>query len=170
MPTRALLFIAALLIPVGGFAAGDDRQQPVNLRADRIEINQKNKTSLYRGHVVLTQGTLRLTAARADTRQRGSQVETVTAQGAPVTFRHRPTGAVEYLEGKAGRAHYQVPQRRIDLYENVTMQRGRDMFRGAVVHYDIESRGLIAEGNAEQRVYVALVPRAPVAEAIKGSP
>ena len=170
MPTRALLLITVLLIPVEGFAAGDDRQQPVNLRADRIEINQKNKTSQYRGHVVLTQGTLRLTAARADTRQRGNQVETVTAQGTPVTFRHRPQGGVEDLEGKAGRALYHVPQRRMDFHENVTVQRGRDMFRGAVVHYDLESRGLIAEGNAEQRVYVALVPRAPVTEPAKTRP
>lgn len=160
MLTRALLLITTLLAPVCGFAAGTDRQQPVNLRADRIDIDQKKKTSLYRGHVVLTQGTLRLTAARAEARQRGNQIDTVTAEGAPVTFRHRPDGGVEYIEGKASRAHYQVAERRVDLHRNVTVQRGRDTFRAAVAHYDLEKRNLIAEGDAEQRAYVALVPRA----------
>ena len=90
----------------------------------------------------------------------GNQVETVTAEGTPVTFRHRPEGSVEYIEGKAGRALYQVKERRVDLYRNVTVQRGRDTFRAAVAHYDLEKRNLIAEGDAEQRAYVALVPRA----------
>ena len=169
MPIRALLVIA-LLAPLCGFAAGKDRQQPVNLRADSIEIDQKKKTSLYRGHVLLTQGTLRLTAARAEARQRGNQVETVTAEGAPVTFRHRPEGSVEYIEGKAGRAHYQVTERRVDLYRNVSVQHGRDTFRAAVAHYDLDNRNLIAEGDAERRAYVALVPRTRVPTLPEGRP
>lgn len=170
MPTRILLLVISLLAPWSGFAAGNDRQQPVNLRADRIDIDQKKKTSLYRGHVVLTQGTLRLTAARAEARQRGNQIDTVTAQGAPVTFRHRPEGGVDYIEGNAGRAHYQVAERRVDLYRNVTVQRGRDTFRAAVAHYDLEKRNLTAEGDAERRAYVALVPRARVPAPAEGRP
>ena len=160
MLTRALVFSIAMLAPLCGLAAGTDRQQPVNLRADSIDIDQKKGTSLYRGHVLLTQGTLRLTAARAETRQRGNQVATVAALGTPVTFRHRPEGSVEYINGEASRAHYQVSERHLDLYRNVTVQRGRDTFRAAAAHYDLENRRLIAEGDTERRAYVALVPHA----------
>ena len=58
----------------------------------------------------------------------------------------------------AGRAVYHAPTQRVDLYKNVTVQRGRDTFRGAVLHYDIKNRSLIAESDAEQRVYAAFVP------------
>lgn len=159
MATRALLFISALLVPLCAVAAGTDRQQPVNLRADRIDIDQKKGTSLYRGHVLLTQGSLRLTAARAEARNRGNKVETVTAEGAPVTFRHRPEGGTEYINGQAGRVHYRVPEQLVDFQGKVNLQRGRDTFRAATAHYDIETRHVTAEGDAEQRAYVALVPR-----------
>lgn len=159
MAIRTLLFVSVLLTPLCAVAASGDRQQPVNLRADRIEIDQKKGTSLYRGQVVLTQGTLRMTAARAEARNRGNKVDTVTAEGKPVTFRHRPAGATEYIQGQAGRVHYRVPEQLVDFGGNVNLQRGRDTFRSAQAHYDIAARQVIAEGNAEQRAYVALVPR-----------
>ena len=160
MSTRTLLFVTVLLTPLCALAGTGDRQQPVNLRADRIDIDQKKATSLYRGNVLLTQGTLRMTAARAEARNRGNKVETVTAEGKPVTFRHRPEGGTEYIQGQAGRVHYRVPEQLVDFGGNVNLQRGRDTFRAAHAHYDITTRQVIAEGNAEQRAYVALVPRA----------
>ena len=161
--SRALLFLVVLLAPVYAMAAGYDRQQPVHLRADRIDIDQKTGVSLYRGHVLFTQGTLKLTAARAQALNRGNVLQTITAEGAPVTFRHRPEGMEEFIEGEAGRAIYHAPTRRLDLYKNVSVQRGRDTFRGAVLHYDLENRSLIAESDAGQRVYAALAPRVKLA-------
>ncbi len=182
---RAVLFLAVLLAPLYTMAAGNDRRppgmaevpsakpsprgqtqersfglQPVHLRADRIDIDQKTGVGLYRGHVLFTQGTLKLTAARATVRSRGSELETVTAEGTPVTFRHRPEGLEEFIEGDAGRAVYHAPTRRVELYKNVNVRRGRDTFRSAVLHYSIENRSITAESTTEQRVYVALVPRA----------
>ena len=67
MLRRASLFLSALLVvPLCALAADNERQQPVNLRADRIDIDQKKELSLYHGHVVFSQGTLRLTAALAE--------------------------------------------------------------------------------------------------------
>lgn len=161
--SRVALLLAALMTPLCALAAGHDRQQPVHLRADRIDIDQKTGVSLYRGHVRFTQGTLKLTAARAQAVNRGNALETLTAEGAPVAFRHRPVGLEDFIEGEASRAVYHAPTQRVDLYKNVSVQRGRDTFRGAVLHYDIEGRSLIAESDARQRVYVALAPRVKTA-------
>lgn len=159
MAAPILLFVSVLFAPLGALAAAGDRQKPVNLRADRIEIDQKKDTSLYRGNVILTQGTLRMTANRAEARNRGNKVETVTAEGKPVTFRQRPDGGMEYIQGQAGRVHYRVTEQLVDFGGDVNLQRGRDSFRAAQAHYDITARQVTAEGNAEQRAYVALVPR-----------
>jgi lipopolysaccharide export system protein LptA len=157
-PARFLLSVL-LAAPLCALAADDDRQQPVHLRADRIDVDQKRGLSLYRGHVVFNQGSLHLTAARAEVQNRGNAVETVTAEGRPVTFRHRPEGMEELIEGEASRAVYHAPTRRVDLYGDVQVRRGRDLFRGAVLHYDIENRGMVAESANGQQVYVALLPR-----------
>jgi lipopolysaccharide export system protein LptA len=132
----------------------------VQLRADRIDVDQKKGLSLYRGNVVFSQGTLRLTAARAEVQSRATVIETVTAEGQPVTFRQRPEGLTEFIEGAASRAVYHALTRQVDLFGEVQVQRGRDLFRGAVLQYDIGNESLVAEGAAGQRAYVALVPRA----------
>ena len=155
----ALLWLPALLaIPVCGLAADLSRQQPIHLRADRIDIDQKKGLSLYRGNVVFTQGTLRLTAARAEVQNRANVLETITAEGKPVTFRHRPEGLTEFIEGEASRAVYHAPTRHVHLYGAVQVQRGRDLYRSAVLHYDIDNQSMIGEGANGRRVYAALVP------------
>ena len=165
---RFLLF-ALLAAPLCALAAEEERQQPVHLRADRIDVDQKKGLSLYRGNVVFSQGTLRLTAARAEVQSRANAVETVTAEGKPVTFRHRPEGLAEFIDGAASRAVYQAMTRRVDLYGEVQVRRGRDLFRGAVLRYDIDNRSIAAEGTAGQRVYAALLPRT-VAVTSPGNP
>jgi lipopolysaccharide export system protein LptA len=156
----SLLLPALLAVPLCALAADNDRQLPVHLRADRIDVDQKKGLSLYRGHVVFSQGTLRLTAARAEVQSRASVLETVTAEGKPVTFRHRPEGLEEFIEGEASRVVYHALARRADLFGDVQVQRGRDLFRSAVLHYDLENESMIAESAAGRRVYAALVPRA----------
>jgi len=154
------LLPALLAVPLYALAAENEHQQPVHLRADRIDVDQKKGVSLYRSNVIFSQGTLRLTAARAEVQNRGNAVETVTAEGKPVTFRHRPEGQAEFIDGTASRAVYHALTRQVDLFGEVQVQRGRDLFRGAVLHYDIENQSMSAVGTAERRVYAALVPHA----------
>lgn len=160
LPRTRFLLPALLAMPLCALAADNEPQQPVQLRADRIDVDQKKGLSLYRGNVVFSQGTLRLTAARAEVQSRANVVETVTAEGRPVTFRHRPEGQAEFIEGAANRVVYHAQRRRADLFGEVQVQRGRDQFRSAVLHYDIENKSMIAEGAPGRRVYAALAPDA----------
>jgi len=155
---RWLLVCVVLGLPAATAAGADERQLPVHLRADRIDISQKTGISHYRGHVVLTQGTLRLTADQAEALQRGDVLEKVTAQGKPVTFRDRPEGQTEYIEGQATRAEYDAVAQQVHLYGNVDIQHGPDRFRAGVAHYDMQAETLQSEGDASQRVYATLTP------------
>jgi lipopolysaccharide export system protein LptA len=156
---HTLLLLPALLpMPLCALAAEGERQLPIYLSADRIDIDQKKGLSLYRGHVLFKQGTLRLTAARAEVQNRANLLDTVTAEGKPATFRYRPDGTEEFIEGEANRAVYHALARQVDLYDNVQVQRGRDLFRSAVLHYDIENQRLIGESAPGRRVYAALMP------------
>jgi lipopolysaccharide export system protein LptA len=162
MNARPLL-LWLLLLPVAPVLADDaDKQQPVNLRADRIEIDQKSGVSHYRGHVQLTQGTLRLTADHASARVRlGQTIDTITAEGNPLTFRQRPQGQQTFVEGTAARGEYEANQQKLHLYGAADIRRGDDRFRGGVIHYNMQDRTLHAESDATARVYAVLAPRRP---------
>lgn len=158
---RVCIPLLAALLPVSALAADPVRQQPVQLRADRIEIDQRSGVSRYLGRVVVIQGDLRLTADRAEARQRHSQIETIIAYGQPVTFRDRPPGQEQFIEGKALRAEYQAQERQLHLHGAVDLNRGTDRVRAAVIHYDMNSEIVQAESGDNQRVVVTLKPHRP---------
>jgi lipopolysaccharide export system protein LptA len=151
------LALTGLVMP-SAFSAGTARQEPIKLRADRIEIDQKTGVSRYRGHVRFNQGTLQLTADHAEVRSRGNTLESVVAEGKPTTFRERPEGQLEFIEGQATRVEYDALQQKVHLYGDVDIRHGRDNFRAGVAHYDMTTETLHAERDATQRVQAALTP------------
>lgn len=157
--TRALPLLLLLLAPGPAEAAEPLRQQPVNLRADRIEINQKTGISRYLGKVVLTQGTLRISADRAEARALNQGLDRVTATGRPVTFRDRLPDGSGFVEGEARNAEYLASARQLHLHDQVVVRRERDELRAGRVRYDIELKTVHAERDGDQRVIAALVPR-----------
>ena len=54
LATLALLVIAS----PAAHAEKADRTKPVNIEADRVTVDDKNKIHIFEGHVVLTQGTM----------------------------------------------------------------------------------------------------------------
>lgn len=163
---RTVLALGLIAVSLPSPAAdGTRRAQPVHLRADRIEFDQKTGTSLYRGNVVFTQADFRLTAAQAATANRAGQLETVTARGKPLTFRDRLEGEQQFIEGSAERAEYEAPAKRLHLFGNVDIRHGDDRFRAAVAHYDQAAASLVAEGDGNQRVRATLKPQRRLAPA-----
>ncbi|MDH4134305.1 MAG: lipopolysaccharide transport periplasmic protein LptA [Gammaproteobacteria bacterium] len=158
--SRTAFSLLLALLPLSLPAADDARRtQPVHLRADRIDIDQKTGASLYQGRVVFSQADFRLTAAQASTTSRAGQLEKVMAQGKPLTFRDRRDGDQEYIEGSADRAELEAIAKRLHLFGAVDIRRGADRFSAAIVHYDQAAGTLIAEGDARQRVRAALKPQ-----------
>lgn len=53
-----LLALAALIATPFAHAEKADRSKPVNIEADKVTVDDKNKIHIFEGHVILTQGTL----------------------------------------------------------------------------------------------------------------
>jgi lipopolysaccharide export system protein LptA len=150
------LLIPTALAVAPALAAEPAASTPVHLRAERIEIDTKRGVSRYQGRVVLTQGTLRVTADRAEARGRQQTVEQVTAEGRPTTFRYRAAGRPELIEGEARHAEYDTVKRQLELSGAVEVREGRNLLRAGTVHYDLQAETVTAHADREQRVYAAL--------------
>lgn len=161
MTARAALCIALMALAPALPAADNPRSAPVNLRADRIDIDQRTGVSRYIGHVDLRQGATRITAAVASARSRGSVLERVTAEGRPATFRDQPADDPQPVTGTAGRLDYEALTQRIHLSGDVEIHHAGDMLRAGVIDYDLAARSAHAERDDKTRVYMAVVPHAP---------
>ncbi len=116
-----------------------DRSQPVNIEADRATIDDRTKTHVFEGGVVLTQGSLVIRGDKlvvtqgADGFQKG--VATAGA-GALATFRQRREGSNEYVEGEAERIEYDSRTERARLFQRARVSSGGDVVTGNFIEYD----------------------------------
>ena len=129
-------FLALLLALPLAHAEKADRTKPVNLEADSVTLDDINKTSLYLGNVILTQGTLTLRADQVQARQNDQGLQSVTAVGRPVAFRQKVDGRDEYLEGYADRIEFDNIKSQLELIGNAKLRRGQDELRGAQISYN----------------------------------
>jgi len=77
------LFACLLLLTPLAHAEKADKTKPVNVEADSVRVEDAKKTAVYEGHVVLTQGTLMMTADRIDVRQDEQGFSSGDASGKP---------------------------------------------------------------------------------------
>ena len=129
-------FLALLLALPLAHAEKADKTKPVNLEADSVTLDDINKTSLYLGNVILTQGTLTLRADQVQARQNDQGLQSVTAVGRPVAFRQKVDGRDEYLEGYADRIEFDNIKSQLELIGNAKLRRGQDELRGAQISYN----------------------------------
>ena len=64
-PLPLLLCLAAVFGSPASWALPTDREQPIRVQADSAELDDKQGVAVYRGDVVVTQGSMKLTANRA---------------------------------------------------------------------------------------------------------
>lgn len=153
------ILLLALVAGAAPTAWSAESSAPSSLRADRIELNQKTGISRYRGHVVVSQGAMRLTADSATVHKRVELLERVSAEGRPATFRDQPVGQPFPVEGAARRIEYQALERKLHLTGGVVLQRAGDTLEAGELHYHLNSESLIARTLDGQRVRAALTPR-----------
>jgi lipopolysaccharide export system protein LptA len=158
-----LLLIGGLLLAGQAAAKESDRNQPIELNADRAEMNNATGVGVYTGNVVLTQGTMRITADRmtVHTTPEG-QIARAVAEGKQATFRQLPEGQSEYVHARAPRMEYRLqPGTRVDLTGGATLTQGKNEFSGQTIHYDVDADIVTAQSGeqAQERVRITFHPR-----------
>lgn len=153
---------------LGAQAEQADRDKPVNIEADRVEIDDQKKVAVFEGNVVLTQGTLMLKADRIVVNQNESGFQSGTAYGKPAYFRQKREGFEDYIEGEAERLEYKGQEEKVELFIGAKLQRGGDEVRGNYISYSAATEvfevlgsdpGTSASGSSGGRVRAIIQPR-----------
>lgn len=152
------------------WALDSDRYQPIDVAADSAILDDKAGKAIYRGGVVLTQGSLKIQADKltieADPQ---GKVEKVIATGDLAQFTQLPNDSDKPIEAQANTVEYYVANERIVLIDNARVVQNDNLFEGNIIEYDIRDqklqahgKSLTAEGGDEQkpgRVKMVLQPQ-----------
>ena len=88
-------------------ALSTDSDQPIAIKADRAEHEDARRTTIYRGDVVIDQGSLHILGDTVTIRFDGQDaVAKITAVGAPAHFRQLPDGSARHRKAWAKRMEY----------------------------------------------------------------
>ena len=158
-----MLAFAALLsvAPSSAQALDTDREQPIVIEAAAAEADNRKRVTVYRGDVVITQGTLRITG---DTvwiyYDDANTIIKAISVGKPAKFRQLPDGKEDYMTANAERMEYLADQDLILLLGNARYGEGKDQITAPRIVYD-SRRGRVKAGpNADGgRVRITITPK-----------
>lgn len=172
---RALL--GGMLLLLAGFALAEkaDRDKPTQVEANRMSADDARRLNVFEGDVVVTKGTMRLTADRLVVRQDADGFQSATATGRPARFRQRQDprpGEKEgiWVDGEALRIELDDREQKIELFDRARVSRGGDEVAGDYIFVDQRSdfyQVSSGKGAAKGRVKAVIQPKAPGAEAGK---
>lgn len=136
---RRLLLAAALALAAGtALAEKADRSKPVQLEADRVTVDDKNKVHVFDGRVTLTQGTLQIKADKIVVTQDAEGFQKGVATGGPGGLarikQKRDSG--DYMEGEAERIEHDGSTERTQFFNRAFVRSGQDEARGQYIAYD----------------------------------
>ena len=141
---------AVLALAAGGFVAqgqaigGFNSDAPVSYAADRIELQDKQERVILAGNVDITQGDLRLKAARtlvAYNNAGSLKIQRIDATGGVVVSRGSETARGDV-------AIYDFNARVITMTGNVHLDRGGDTLNGGRIVIDLSSGVASVDGRS----------------------
>lgn len=146
----AMLCAAAALAAAAARALPEDRDQPIYIRSDRAERDERIGTTVYTGGVEIDQGTLHISAERVTVRDADDAVSEIVATGKPAKMQQKPAVDREPVYARALTIQYDVPQEVLTLIDeaSVTQREGATVNGDRIVYYTQEQRVIATGGSS----------------------
>lgn len=163
--TRTLVLLCSSLLTLSVFAAPDDFSSPIEIEAQRVEVDAKNGTSVYQGNVKLIRGSMNIHAEKMILKQTDDRVS-ADIQGSPSQLAQfsqlNETG--ERMQAKAQRIRYFSDQDAIEFDGDAEIKRAADTVRSDHIRYDLRAEQILAGGSKDNgdnnRVHIVIQPAA----------
>ncbi len=168
---RQFTFLSALALATS-FAQAEkaDRSKPVNIEADRVTVDDKNKIHIFEGHVVLTQGTLTIRSDKLVVSQDAEGYQRGVATGGSdglARFRQKREGKNEWVEGEGERIEHDARSELSQFFQRAKVRSGADEVRGQYIQFNgITETYLVTNGpnattvpSQQGRVQVTIQPK-----------
>ena len=126
---------------------GHDTGAPVDVAADRLEVQERADRAIWSGNVMVRQGNLSLNTARltiAYSNSGGIEIERLDASGGVVVQSPSETARGRF-------AIYDLRNRLITMLGNVTLTRGESNVTGERLVLDLETGRAVMDGGAGAR-------------------
>ena len=171
MPGLLLTLLGALCTPLAATALTTDREKPIEIEADNAEADNARMVTIYKGDVIIIQGSLRIAGDTVTVHfDENFDITKAVTEGRPSTFRQLPDGETEYRTARARRMEYHAKKDLIVLLGDAQYGKGESRLRADRIEYDSlnsrvraetdKSRGDVSggDGSGSGRVRIKIQP------------
>lgn len=166
---RIALLLGSLccMLPAIALALPSDRDQPIHIQANTADLDDKKGTAIYRGDVIITQGTLKITGNTVTLIQnKNGDLDYFKSVGGPAYYEQIPAEGDDKLQAWGNTIEYYVQKDNIVITDQARVKQGGNSSRGEKIVYDIKQEqvniGRAKPGSVSQpepRVHMVIEPR-----------
>jgi lipopolysaccharide export system protein LptA len=143
-----LLSLSAAFNCATALALPTDREQPIRIQADSAELDDKKGVAVYRGAVVITQGTMKVTGDTVTITQNAQgDVEVFTSVGKPAYYEQKPSADKQIVQAYGLTIQYFMSNERVVLIDQAKVVQEGNTFEGEKIVYDTK-RQIVNAGRA----------------------
>ena len=147
---------SALAMPC--MALPDDRQQPISIESDYAERNEKTGRTVYRGNVVISQGSVLIEAEEITLHVENSKISRIECTGKPASYQQKTALEGPTMIARADNIDYLPATNKLALKHNAMLTRDGTIIKGDSIDYDIDKQTWKAKGdNQGQQKRIQLV-------------
>ena len=166
LPTHLRFALCLLTLqPTFLSALESDQEQPIRIQADAAIVDETSGSSVYKGNVIITQGTLEVTANEVEIFTADSEVIQIiakTEKGSEVLahYQQQINEAMDMVVADAQKITYLVQEERLHLSGDARLQQVQDVFTGQLLYYDL-GRGIVNlnSSGGSDRVNMTIIPK-----------
>jgi lipopolysaccharide export system protein LptA len=165
-PCFNLLLSVSLCLSVGypklSYAGKDDFSKTIEIASQQSFLDRIAKKSIYKGNVLITQGTLVLKADEMEIdASAGQDKEVFIATGSPAEYSQRQENG-KMVRATADRIEYHRQTRTLSLEGHAEVEQNSSSVKGNSIVFNMESEQIMAQGQDQDsgRVITILQPEA----------
>ena len=160
MATVKYALLLTLLMSPPLWALGSDSEQSISVEADSLEVREREKISIYRGNVSLTQGSLEINSERLVIHfNETNDLVLMEMTGSPARFRQLDDEQRELL-GQARRINYRNSESILELLEDARFSHAGDTIESELIRINTKDNNIEAgSSNTDERVKMLIQPR-----------
>jgi lipopolysaccharide export system protein LptA len=147
---KYLLGIVLVSMMNSAIALSTDKQKDIEIEADSAEMDDIKGLTIYRGDVVVIQGSIRMTGHTMTVHFADSgDMELVIMQGNPATYRQLPDNSKIYDEAEALQMEYYALKDFVVLIDEALVTQEGLRFSGNRIEYDTVLSQVKAKGSTK---------------------
>lgn len=158
--------LACVLLPLQAMALDTDKDQAMNIEADRVDIDDEKGVSTFRGNVIMSRGSVLI---KGDVvviyRDKEKNLDKVHSTGKLAHFQQRPEGKADDVIAEGQELFYDAVKEILIVRRQGKVIQGGNAFRGEYIVYDskrdlVKARGSESNGGngKKGRVQMTLQP------------